>query len=338
MVYQRVSTKSLICKTKSRWVESARISDLIDFTGRVAIVTGAGRGLGRSYAIELARRGAAVIVNDPGVDSRGRGGDDSVSERVVGEITKAGGRAKANRQSVATRAGGEAIVADAIETFGRLDVIVNNAGVLLANLLADLSPEELEAHLDVHVKGSIYVTKPAFEVMKDQRYGRIVFVGSMVGMFGMAGLTAYAVAKGAIFGLANVVANEGAPYGVLANMIMPAGVTRMGNAWTAEERVKAGQPPIDHFSAEAIQHADHSVSTAAVTYLASETCALNHYVFSTAGGRIARVFVGVTPGWRKPDRPSADDFAAHLDEIVDRRRYDLPMTAMEENELAQALR
>src|ERR1700694_2021692 len=161
---------------------------MIDFTGRVAVVTGGGRGLGRSYALELAKRGAAVIVNDPGVDPRGQGGDDSVAESVVAEITNAGGKAKADRHSVATPAGAEAIVAAAVDTYGRLDVVVNNAGILLTNLLTDLEPEEVHIHLDVHVKGSTYVTKAALEVMKEQRYGRIVFVGSMAGMFGMPGL------------------------------------------------------------------------------------------------------------------------------------------------------
>jgi NAD(P)-dependent dehydrogenase (short-subunit alcohol dehydrogenase family) len=311
---------------------------MIDFTGRVAIVTGGGRGLGRSYALELARRGAAVIVNDPGVDPRGQGGDDSVAESVAAEITNAGGKAKADRHSVATTAGAEAIVAAAVDSYGRLDIVVNNAGVLLTNLLTDLKPEEVDAHLDVHVKGSTYVTKAAFEVMKGQRYGRIVFVGSMAGMFGMTGLAAYGTAKGAIFGLANVVANEGAPHGIFANVVMPVGTTRMGNAWTAEKRVKAGLPPIDPFSDEDIADADHSVPAAAVTYLASETCTLTHHVFSTAGGRIARVFVGVTSGWRKANGTSADDIGAHLAEIVDRSEYAIPMTASEENELAQTPR
>jgi NAD(P)-dependent dehydrogenase (short-subunit alcohol dehydrogenase family) len=312
-----------------------RLLGMIDFAGRVAVVTGGGRGLGRSYALELARRGASVIVNDPGVDPQGRGRDDSVAESVVAEITNAGGRAEADRHSVATPTGGEAIVAAAVDTYGRLDIVINNAGVLLVNLLTDLTPEELEAHLDVHVKGSMYVSRPAFQVMKDQQYGRMVFMGSMAGMFGMPGLAAYGTAKGAIFGLANAVATEGVPYGILANVVLPVGLSRMSNAWRGDVRAKAGHPPLDPYSDDDIDLADHSVSTAAVTYLASQNCTINHHVFSTAGGRIASVFVGVTPGWRKSGGTSADDVAAHLDEIVDRSAYSIPMSAMEENELAQ---
>lgn len=308
---------------------------IIDFTGRVALVTGGGRGLGRSYALELARRGAAVLVNDPGVDPRGNGRDDSIAERVVAEIVEAGGIAKADRHSVATPEGCEAMVAAAVDTFGRLDVVISNAGVLLVNVLTDMSPEELDAHLDVHVKGSTYVSQAAFRVMKEHGYGRIVFAGSMAGMFGMPGLAAYGVAKGAIFGLANAVACEGEAFGILANAVLPVALTRMSNTWTPEVRAKAGHAPLDPYSETAIEQADHSVSTAAVIYLSSEACTLNHHILSTAGGRIARVFVGVTPGWRSPHGGSADDVSEHLKKIIDPSGYAIPMTAMEENALAQ---
>ncbi len=286
------------------------MSDDIRFDGRVAIVTGAGGGLGRSYALELARRGAAVVVNDLGGAVRGEGSSTRMADAVVAEIEAAGGRAAASYDSVATPEGGEAIVATALERFGRLDVLVSNAGILRDKSFVKLAPEDLEAVLAVHLKGGFFVSQPAFRAMKEGGYGRFVFATSASGLFGNFGQSNYAAAKMGLVGLSNVLALEGARHGIRSNAIAPIARTRM----------------TEDLLGEIVEALDPECVVPLVTYLASEACELSHVIFSVGGGRFARVFIGLTPGWNagRAARPSAEELRAQLDRIRDREGYSVP--------------
>jgi NAD(P)-dependent dehydrogenase (short-subunit alcohol dehydrogenase family) len=181
---------------------------VIDFTDQVAIVTGAGRGLGRLYALELARRGASVIVNDLGGTMHGDGSDASIADQVVAEIEGAGGTAAASHDSVASPEGGEAIVRLAVERFGRLDAVVSNAGIFNSIPFDELSADDWRKMLSVHLDGGFYLSQPAYRVMKKQGYGRFVFISPSGGMFGQPLEAHYAAAKAGLVGLTNVIAIE----------------------------------------------------------------------------------------------------------------------------------
>lgn len=197
------------------------------FDNRVAVVTGAGRGLGREYALLLAARGAKVVVNDAGGSLEGEGVDAGPAEHVVSEIIAAGGEAIACSASVATREGGEAIVKTALEHFGGIDILIHNAGNVRRGSLKEMTYDDFDAVLDVHLRGAFNVVRPAFPVMCGAGYGRIVLTSSIGGLYGNHGVANYAVAKAGVIGLSNVAALEGAADGVTCNVIVPAAVTRM---------------------------------------------------------------------------------------------------------------
>jgi NAD(P)-dependent dehydrogenase (short-subunit alcohol dehydrogenase family) len=297
----------------------------IDFRDQAVIVTGAGGGLGRLYALDLARRGAAVVVNDVGADVTGSGSDPSRAEAVVREIEEMGGRAVADAHSVADAAGGEAIVQTALDVFGRLDAVVNNAGILSNRAFLDVAPEDLDDMLNVHLKGAFFVSQPAFRAMRDGNGGRFVFISSSAGVFGLEQLSHYGAAKTGVLGLANVIGIEGQAHGIRANCVMPFGYTRMV---PAHRDGAAPNPVNDRFLASTLPEKVVPV----VSYLASRRCALNHFVFSAGAGRYARAFIGLTEGWlAEPGRmPSAEDIEAHLDEITDATKFWIPMSIMDE--------
>ncbi len=282
----------------------------ISFDGRVAIVTGAGGGLGRTSALERARRGAAVVVNDLGGSVNGVGGDEAAAQKVVDEIKSAGGDAVPSYDSVSTPEGGENIVKTAVDAFGKVDIVVNNAGILRDRSFAKLEWGDLDAVLDVHLKGAFYVSQPAFKVMKDNGYGRFVFTASNAGIFGNFGQANYGAAKMGLVGLSNVLAIEGAKSGITSNVIAPVAGTRMTEELLGDFS-KVLKPEL---------------VAPLVVYLCSETCTLTHEVFSAAGGRYARVFVGLAPGWYagKDTVPSVEDIAAHLGEIENQDGYIVP--------------
>jgi NAD(P)-dependent dehydrogenase (short-subunit alcohol dehydrogenase family) len=288
----------------------------ISFIDRVAIVTGAGGGLGRTYALELAARGASVVVNDLGGSTAGVGSDASAARKVVDEITSAGGTAVASHDSVSTPEGGAAIVRTAVEQFGKVDVVINNAGILRDKTFAKLEHQDLDAVLDVHLKGAFHVSQPAFRVMKENGYGRFVFTASNAGVFGNFGQSNYGAAKMGLVGLSHVLAIEGAKNGIRSNVICPIARTRM-----TEELLG---PLADVLAPEAV--------TPMVTYLASEACEYTHEIFSAGGGRYARVFVGLAPGWfgGKGARTTAEDVAAHIDEIRAPDGYIVPTSIADE--------
>jgi NAD(P)-dependent dehydrogenase (short-subunit alcohol dehydrogenase family) len=297
----------------------------IRYDGKVAIITGAGGGLGKTYALMLASRGASVVVNDLGGSADGTGAGTSMADSVVKEITEAGGKAVANYDSVATPEGGEAICKTALDHFGRVDILINNAGILRDKTFAKLEPQHLEAVLDVHLKGGFFVTQPAFRAMKENNYGRIVFASSGAGIFGNFGQTNYGAAKMGLVGLCNVLAVEGAKYNIKCNAIAPIARTRLTEQLLG---------PL----AEAL---DPAYVTPLVAYLCSEECELTHEIFDVGGGRYARIFVGMGPGWVAPRGkiPSTEDIRDNLDAIRRTDDFIIPSSIAEETRaIADALK
>jgi NAD(P)-dependent dehydrogenase (short-subunit alcohol dehydrogenase family) len=280
----------------------------IRFDGRTAIVTGAGRGLGRAYALELAGRGAAVVVNDLGGAVDGTEGTDDAApaDAVVAEITAAGGRAVASYASVAAPDGAASIVQRAMDEFGRVDVVVANAGILRGKSLMRTTPEDLDAHLAVHTKGAFFMANAAWPAMREQNYGRFVFISSMAGIFGLAGAAAYGTAKASVVGLSNVIAIEGARRDIRSNVVAPVAVsTRMA--------MLAGSS-----ATETPARLSEQAVAPMVVYLASEECAYTGAIFSAGGGRYARIAAASSPGWSAGDGvASPESVRDHLDEITD---------------------
>ncbi|MDI9949595.1 SDR family NAD(P)-dependent oxidoreductase [Rhodococcus sp. IEGM 1305] len=279
----------------------------LHFDERVAIVTGAGNGLGRSHALELARRGARVVVNDLGGSLHGDGQSTGAAQAVVDEITALGGTAVANRDSVATEEGGRAIVQATLDEFGRLDVLVNNAGILRDKAFHKMDGPMIDAVIDVHLKGTLFVTQPAFRAMREAGYGRIVNTSSASGLFGNFGQANYGAAKAGIAGLTRVLALEGAAYGITANAIAPIAATRMTAGLLGDLAARVtpeGVSPV-------------------VAFLAHEDCPVSGAVYSVAGGRVAKVFVGETSG-AVLDELTAEAVRDQLSEIEDQSIYHEP--------------
>ncbi|MDG2049723.1 MAG: SDR family oxidoreductase [Myxococcota bacterium] len=287
----------------------------IRFDDRVAVITGAGGGLGRTYALELGRRGAKVVVNDLGGAMDGTGGGSSMADQVVKEIEEAGGTAVSNYDSVATPEGGESIIQTALDQFGQVDIVVNNAGILRDKSFVKLSPDELEIVIDVHLKGAFYVSQPAFRVMKERGYGRFVHTSSAAGLFGNFGQSNYGAAKMGLVGLSNVLAVEGAKNNIFSNVIAPLAKTRL-----TEDLLG---PMADRVEPDKV--------TPLVVYLCSEQCQETHSVYSVGGGRFARIFVGLGSGWtKKGDTPSAEEIAAHFEEIHEPGDFIIPSSIADE--------
>lgn len=288
----------------------------ISMDGRVALVTGAGRGLGRAYALDLARRGAAVVVNDPGGSLRGEdeGSDRPAADMVVEEIVAAGGRAVANYDSVARPEGAAAMVASALDTYGRLDAVVNNAGILRDRTVEKLDWDDVQAVIDVHLRGAMHVTKAAFGPMKQAGYGRLVFTSSNAGTFGNYGQAAYGSAKAGLVGLSGVVSIEGAKHGIRSNVVCPMARTRMTEAMLGALAVRL----------------DPEFIAPLVTYLCSENCDRTHAVYSAGGGHYARVYTDLTAGWQAPGPVEAEDIMAALAEIESDSALSRPMSAVDE--------
>jgi NAD(P)-dependent dehydrogenase (short-subunit alcohol dehydrogenase family) len=277
--------------------------DQIRFDGRVAVITGAGGGLGRAHAMLLASRGARVVVNDPGGAVNGVGGDDSAADRVVAEIRAAGGEAVASHDSVADPEGARRVIAKAVDTWGRLDVLVNNAGILRDKSLAKMEPADFDAVVRVHLLGSAYCSKAALDPMQAQGYGRIVMTTSAAGLYGNFGQTNYGAAKLGLVGLMNSLKIEGQKYGITVNTVAPVALTRMTEGLPFSSAIAAATP-------ERV--------AAVVAWLASEACSLSGEVLAAGAGYVARVKIVESQGVHLPlDAVTPEAVAQRWDEIAD---------------------
>ncbi|MFV0318087.1 MAG: SDR family NAD(P)-dependent oxidoreductase [Microthrixaceae bacterium] len=307
----------------------------LGFDDRVVVITGAGRGLGKAYALLMGSLRARVVVNDPGAALDGSGLDPGPAERVVEAITGAGGQAVACTESVATPEGGRAIIAAALERWGRIDALVHNAGNIAHRRLADMTIEDFDAVLDVHLRGAFHVVQPAFTPMAEAGYGRIVLTSSIGGLYGNHGVANYAASKGGIIGLNNVVALEGADRGIASNVIVPGALTRIaagadsrgmpesagGSSSTRSSGSGSsgtGSSGSGGSAAAAAMTADNVAPV--VAWLSHEQCSVSGELFIAMAGRVARAFVGETPGVYQPEW-TIDDVAARIDEI---RNLDSP--------------
>ncbi len=295
----------------------------IDFKDQVAVVTGAGRGLGRLYALDLARHGAAVVVNDLGGTIRGEGSDPKVADEVVAEINSAGGAAVASYDSVDNPEGGEAIVRAAVDNFGRLDVVISNAGIFNSIPFDELTPTKWRQMLSVHLDGGFYVSQPAFKVMKKQGYGRFVFISSSGGLFGQHLEAHYGAAKSGLVGLSNIIALEGSDHGIFSNTVLPFGFSRMVTETVDPDTLKS-MGLLDLIGPDKV--------VPIVTYLASRSCQSSHENYSACAGRYARVFVGLGEGWLADTDAdaTADDIAEHFAEVSDTEPFTVPANIYEE--------
>ncbi|WP_416967945.1 SDR family NAD(P)-dependent oxidoreductase [Streptomyces sp. 4F14] len=281
------------------------------FEGRVAVVTGAGRGIGRAHALLLAERGARVVVNDLGGSMEGDGSDAGPAQKVVDEITAAGGQAVADTHDVSSTEGGEAIVATALEHFGRIDVLVNNAGIIRYAGLPEIDAENLERHLAVHLLGSFHTLRAAWPHFVEQSYGRVVLTTSS-GMLGLDNNLAYAAAKAGTVGMARSAKIAGEPHNIKVNLIAPAAMTRMGGGSDTDDPVMPS-----------------SAVAPMVAYLAHENCPVNGEIYTAGAGRFARFFIGSTEGYLHEDGPATiEDVAANWDAVNDEKGYYVPADLM----------
>ncbi|MCB9637450.1 MAG: SDR family NAD(P)-dependent oxidoreductase [Myxococcales bacterium] len=275
--------------------------DAIRFDGQVAIVTGAGGGLGRVYALELAKRGAKVVINDIGTARDGSGAISAgPAQQVVDEIKALGGEAVADTHSVATPEGGKALIETAMSNFGRVDILINNAGILRDKSFSKMTPEQWRDVMAVHLDGAFYATQPAFEVMKAQGYGRIVMTTSAAGLYGNFGQANYAAAKLGLVGLMNTLKQEGARSGILVNTVAPIARSRMTE---------------DILPPDALEKLDPSHVSPLVLFLVSNRCKCNGHIYNAGMGHYSRAVIATGPGQFMGDTPSPEDIRQQWDKI-----------------------
>lgn len=301
------------------------------FDGRVAAITGSGRGLGRAHALLLASRGAKVVVNDTGGSLQGNGVDAGPADEVVREIKALGGEAVACTESVATPSGGKAIVEAALDHYGRIDILIHNAGNVRPASLKEMTQDDFDSVLNVHLKGAFHVVRPAFPLMCKAGYGRIVLTSSIGGLYGNAGVANYGVSKAGLIGLSNVVAIEGEAEGVKCNVIVPGAVTRM-----AEGLDTSAYPDMSP-----------DLVAPVVGWLAHESCSITGEMLVGIAGRVAKAYFAETRGVYRPSW-TIEDVAANIDGIrraeppvvfpvvpsghVDHIRYSFEMATGQRNE------
>jgi NAD(P)-dependent dehydrogenase (short-subunit alcohol dehydrogenase family) len=309
----------------------------ISYEGQVAIITGAGGGIGKVQALELARRGASVVVNDPRLAADGGA---SPADGVVAEIEAIGGRAVASHHSIAEPEGGRGLVDLAVNHFGGVDAILHYAAVWRHVAMEDTTVDQLDPVLDVHLRGAFFVIQPAWSIMKQKGYGRIVLISSTAGVFGRRFGANYAAAKSGLLGLGRALAIEGEEFGIRANCVLPLSKP------TASHSARPSDEVMAEFARTGLRtgaHPPRAIPELAVsmpTYLASRDCEVNGEAFEAGSGHYSRVFIGVTKGWLcGPDEaPRAEDVAAHLPEIEDRRAYLVPGSMHEQiRAVAQAI-
>lgn len=306
--------------------------DKIDFTGQVAVVTGAGGALGSAFCRELAARGAAIVANDLGGATTGSGTSTTYADAIVAELTASGARAIANYDTVATAAGGQAIIDAAMAAFGRVDIVISNAGNQRNGAFGQLTEDDIEAVYAVHAKGAFFVCQPAYRIMVQQGYGRLVLVSSQSGIFGNPFRANYGSAKTALIGLMNVIAQE-APEGVVVNTLFPNAMGgRLGGTPLSERPDVAFLTAAGERSRHYVEGMKPEFVAALAGYMASRQCDRSQAMYSVLGGKYSRLFVGATQGWYVPGptAPSCDDILAHRELIDDASHYAVPLSGLDE--------
>ena len=288
----------------------------IRFDNRVAIVTGAGNGLGRAHALLLASRGARVVVNDPGGAVDGKGGNHAAADKVVDEIRAAGGQAVANYDSVAEPVSAASIVKTAVDSFGTVDIVVNNAGVLRDKTFHNMTVEDFDFVVKVHFLGTAYVTHAAWPVMRAKAYGRVVVTSSNSGIYGNFGQSNYAGAKLAVVGFMNALRLEGQKYNIFVNALAPVAGTRMTESLLTPEMLAKIDP---------------AFVSPMVAYLCSEQCQRTGEIWSAGAGYFARIEYREAPGVRITGRaPTPEDVADNIEKIADLSTTKVYRTSTEE--------
>jgi NAD(P)-dependent dehydrogenase (short-subunit alcohol dehydrogenase family) len=292
------------------------------FEGRVAVVTGAGRGIGRAHAHLLADRGASVVVNDLGGSREGEGSDAGPAQSVVDEIVAAGGKAVADTNDVSTQAGAQAIISSAHDAFGRIDIVVNNAGIIMWGGLPEVDLQSLERHLAVHLLGSFNTMRAAWPHFVEQGYGRVVLTTSS-GMLGLSNNLGYAAAKSGLIGLARSAKLAGKPHGIKVNLIAPAAMTRMaGGGSSGDDAPSRTEPAVPPMPSEAV--------APMVAFLAHESCPVSGEIYTAGAGRFGRLFIASTEGYLQQDRPATiEDIAENWTTINDEAGYYVPADLMD---------
>jgi NAD(P)-dependent dehydrogenase (short-subunit alcohol dehydrogenase family) len=302
----------------------------IRFDGQVAVITGAGGGLGKQYALLLASRGARVVVNDTGGSVTGGGTNTDAASAAVEEIRKRGGEVIADTHSVINPEGGQAIIDAAMGAWGRVDIVINNAGIVGDAPFEDVTLERLEPLLDVHLRGAFHVTRPAWKVMRKQHYGRILNTCSAAGLLGAERMSNYGAAKTGLVGLTRVLAAEGADRNIRVNAIAPIAYTRMlahsvggATGQQAVENDAKAQAVLDDLVAQYLQKLDPSLVAPVAAFLTHRDCPVSGEIYTVGAGHVARFFIGRTKGFHSPEL-SVEQVRDHLDEIRDEADYSVP--------------
>lgn len=296
------------------------------FDDQVAVITGAGGGLGKEYALLLASRGARVLVNDIGGSVTGDGSDATAAEAAAAEIRELGGESVADSHSVTSPEGGQAIVDAALSVWGRVDIVINNAGIVRDFPFEEMTAERFEPLLDVHLRGAFHVTRPAWKVMREQGYGRILNTTSAAGILGAPGMSNYGSAKTGLVGFTRVLAAEGADHNIKVNAVAPIAFTRMlthsiDSAGPPEDA--AAQAVLEDLTNQYLKKLDPALVAPVAAFLTHRDCPVSGEIYTVGAGQVSRFFIGRTKGFYNPEL-SAEDVRDHLAEIRDEAGYAVP--------------
>jgi NAD(P)-dependent dehydrogenase (short-subunit alcohol dehydrogenase family) len=298
----------------------------VRFDEQIAVITGAGGGLGKQYALLLASRGARIVVNDTGASVTGDGSNPGAADAAAAEIRDLGGQAVADSHSVASPDGGQAIIDAALNTWGRVDILINNAGIVRDAPFEEMTADRLEPLLDVHLRGAFYVTRPAWKVMREQGYGRILNTCSAAGILGANGMSNYGSAKTGLIGLTRVLAAEAGSENIKINAIAPIAYTRMlAHSVDGVEQPDdpSAQAVLDDLVSQYLQKLDPALVAPVAAFLTHPDCPVSGEIYTVGAGHVSRFFIGRTKGFYSPTL-SIEDVRDHLDTIRDEAGYTVP--------------
>jgi NAD(P)-dependent dehydrogenase (short-subunit alcohol dehydrogenase family) len=298
----------------------------VRFDEQIAVITGAGGGLGKQYALLLASRGARIVVNDTGASVTGDGSNTGAADAAAAEIRDLGGQAVADSHSVASPDGGQAIIDAALNTWGRVDILINNAGIVRDAPFEEMTADRLEPLLDVHLRGAFYVTRPAWKVMREQGYGRILNTCSAAGILGANGMSNYGSAKTGLIGLTRVLAAEAGSENIKINAIAPIAYTRMlAHSVDGVEQPDdpSAQAVLDDLVSQYLQKLDPALVAPVAAFLTHPDCPVSGEIYTVGAGHVSRFFIGRTKGFYSPTL-SIEDVRDHLDTIRDEAGYTVP--------------